>query len=83
VWESAVINFIVVAIQLVCYDQHLHITSLDGHACVLLLVLSCLMCNCCLFGLVYCLVILCVLLFCLCIAVFLCTLDAGLLARSQ
>jgi hypothetical protein len=25
-------NIIIVALQLVCYDPHLHITSLDGHA---------------------------------------------------
>jgi hypothetical protein len=37
VWESAVINFIVVALQLVCYDPHLHITSLDRHANILTL----------------------------------------------
>jgi hypothetical protein len=49
----------------------------------MLLILSCLVCNIC--GLVECIVvvILCVLLYWVCIAVFLCTLDAGLLARNQ
>jgi hypothetical protein len=28
--ETVVMNIIVVALQLVCYDPHLHITSLDG-----------------------------------------------------
>ena len=36
-WESAVINIIVVTLQLVCYDPHLHITSLDGLANILTL----------------------------------------------
>jgi len=30
-------NMIVVALQLVCYDPHLHITSLDGHSNILIL----------------------------------------------
>ena len=57
---------------------------------VLLLVLSCLVCNCCWFAMCIVLVVLCVLLssyvyllYCVCIAVFFCTLDARLLARSQ
>jgi hypothetical protein len=37
VWESALINIIIVALQLVCYDPHLHITSLDGLANILTL----------------------------------------------
>ena len=46
----------------------------------MLLVLSCLLCNCC--WLAVCIVVvMCVLLYYVCIAVF--TLDAGLLARSQ
>ena len=56
---------------------------------VLSLVLSCLVCNCCLFGRVYCcsrlvciVVILCVYVL-LCVYCCFCTLDAGLLARSQ
>ena len=36
-WESVVMNMIVVALQLVCYDTHLHITSLDGHSNILIL----------------------------------------------
>ena len=36
-WESVVMNIIVVALQLVCYDPHLHITSLDGHSNILIL----------------------------------------------
>ena len=53
----------------------------------LLLVLSCLLCNCCWLTVSIVVVVLCVLLscvyllYCVCIAVF--TLDAGLLARSQ
>ena len=56
-------------------------------SCVLLLVLSCLLCNCCWLTVCIVVVVLCVLLsyvyllYCVCIAVF--TLDAGLLARSQ
>jgi len=30
-------NIIVVALWLVCYDPHLHITSLDGHASIQIL----------------------------------------------
>jgi len=30
-------NIIVVALQLVCYDPHLHITSHDGHASIQIL----------------------------------------------
>ena len=37
VWESVVVNIIVFALQLVCYDPHLHITSLDGHSTILIL----------------------------------------------
>jgi hypothetical protein len=37
VWESVVMNIIVVAMQLVCHDPHLHITSLDGHSNILIL----------------------------------------------
>jgi len=37
VGESVVMN-IIVALQLVCYDPHLHITSLDGHSNILILV---------------------------------------------
>jgi hypothetical protein len=37
VWESVVMNIIVAALQLVCYDPHLHITSLDGHSNILIL----------------------------------------------
>jgi hypothetical protein len=48
-----------------------------------LLILSCLVYNCCWFGRVIVVVILCVLLYWVFIAVFLCNLDAGLLARSQ
>ena len=54
----------------------------------MLLVLSCLVCNCCWLAMCIVVVVLCVqlssyvyLLYCVCIAVF--TLDAGLLARSQ
>jgi len=57
-------------------------------SCVLLLVLSCLVCNCCWLAVCIVVVVLCVLLsshmyllYCVCIGVF--TLDAGLLARSQ
>jgi len=57
---------------------------------VLLLVLSCLVCNCCWLAVCIVVVVLCVLLsfyvyllYCVCIAVFFCTLEAGLLARSQ
>ena len=56
-------------------------------SCVLLLVLSCLLCNCCWLTVCIVVVFLCVLLsyvyllYYVCIAVF--TLDAGLLARSQ
>ena len=35
--ESVVMNNIVVALQLVCYDPHLHITSVDGHTNILIL----------------------------------------------
>jgi len=55
--------------------------------CVLLLVLSCLVCNCCWLTVCIVVVVLCVLLsyvyllYCLGIAVF--TLNAGLLVRSQ
>jgi hypothetical protein len=49
----------------------------------MLLILSCLVCNCCWFGRVYC----CGDLMCIVVlggyCCFLCTLDAGLLARSQ
>ena len=54
---------------------------------VFLLVLSCLLCNCCWLTVCIVVVVLCVLLsyvyllYCVCIGVF--TLDAGLLARSQ
>ena len=58
-------------------------------ACVLSLVLSCLVCNCCWLSVCIVLVVLCVLLspyvyllYYVCIAVFF-TLDAELLARSQ
>jgi len=57
-------------------------------SCVLLLVLSCLLCNCCWFTACIVVVVLCVLLFyvyllyCVGIAIFF-TLDAGLLTRSQ
>ena len=38
VWESVVMNMIVVALHLVCYDpSYLHITSLDGHSNILIL----------------------------------------------
>jgi hypothetical protein len=37
VWESVVMNMIVVTLQLVCYDPHLHITFLDGHSNFLIL----------------------------------------------
>jgi len=37
VWESVLINIIVVTLQLVCYDPHLHITSLNGLANILTL----------------------------------------------
>ena len=37
VWESVVMNMIVVALHLVCYDPYLHITSLDGHSNILIL----------------------------------------------
>ena len=56
-------------------------------SCVLLQVLSCLLCNCCWLTVCIVVVVWCVLspyvylLYCVCIAVF--TLDAGLLARSQ
>jgi len=56
-------------------------------SCVLLLVLSCLLCNCCWLIVCIVVVVLCVLLsyvhllHYVCVAVF--TLDAGLLARSQ
>jgi len=30
-------NIVVVALQFVCYDPHLHITSLDGHTSILIL----------------------------------------------
>ena len=36
-WESVVMNIIEVALQLVCCDPHLHITSLDGHSNILIL----------------------------------------------
>jgi hypothetical protein len=36
-WESVVMNIIEVALQLVCCDPHLHITSLDGHSSILIL----------------------------------------------
>jgi hypothetical protein len=39
VWESVVMNMIVVALQLVCYDRQLHITSLDGHSNILILLI--------------------------------------------
>jgi len=37
VWESVVKNIKVVALQMVFYDPHLHITSLDGHSNILIL----------------------------------------------
>jgi len=37
VWGSVVKNIIVVALQLVCCDPHLHITSLDGQFNILIL----------------------------------------------
>jgi hypothetical protein len=39
VWESVVMNMSVVALHLVCYDPHLHITSLDGHSNILILLI--------------------------------------------
>ena len=52
--------------------------------------LNCLVCNCCWLALCIVVVVLCVLLssyvyllYCVCTAVFFCTLDGGLLARSQ
>ena len=65
-----------------------HVIKFYFVSCVLLVVLSCLVCNCCRFGRVYCCSCLVwvssyvYLLCCVCIAGFL-TLDAGLLARSQ
>jgi len=64
-----------------------HVVKFQFVSCVLLLVLSCLLCNCC--WLTVCIVIVVLrvlssyvyLLYCVCIAVF--TLDAGLMARSQ
>ena len=73
-----------------------HVVKFEFVSCVLLLVLSCIVCNCCWFDRVYCcgylvcfvVVVLCVLLssyvyllYYVCIAFF--TLDAGLLARSH
>ena len=52
-------------------------------SCVLLLVLSCLVCNCCWLVVFIVVVNLCVFLYYVCIALFFVTLDAGLLARSQ
>ena len=53
--------------------------------CVLLLVLSCVVCDCCWLAVCIVLVVLCVFscLICICCTFFLFTLDAGLLARSQ
>ena len=63
-------------------------TMIKNISCVLLLVLSCLLCYCCWLTVCLVVVVLCVLLlsyvyllYYVCIAVF--TLDAGLLARSQ
>ena len=57
---------------------------------VLLLVLNCLLCNCCWLAVCIVVVDFCVLLssyvyllYCVCVVFFFCTLDAGLLARSQ
>jgi len=64
-----------------------HVGKFSFVSGVLLLVLSCLLCNCCWLAMCIVVVVLCVLLsyvyllYYLCIAVF--TLDAGLLARSQ
>jgi hypothetical protein len=37
VWEYVVMNMIVVALQLVCFDPHLHITSPEGQSNILIL----------------------------------------------
>ena len=64
-----------------------HVVKFKFVSCVLLLVLSCLLCNCCWLTVCIVLIVLCVLLsyvyllYYVCIAIF--TLDAGLLARSQ
>ena len=64
-----------------------HVVTFQFVSCVLLLVLSCFLCNCCWLTLCIVVVVLCVLLsyvyllYYVFIAVF--TLDAGLLARSQ
>ena len=54
-------------------------------SCVLLLVLSCVVCDCCWLAVCIALVVLCVFscLMCICCTFLLFTLDAGLLARSQ
>jgi hypothetical protein len=36
VWESVVMNITAVALQLVCYDPHLNITSLEGQSNILI-----------------------------------------------
>jgi hypothetical protein len=38
VWEFVFMNITVVTLHLVCYDPHLHITSLDRHFNILILV---------------------------------------------
>jgi len=68
---------------------YVHVVKFHFVSCVLLLVLSCLLCNCCWLTVCIVVVVLCMLLsyvyllYCVGIVVLFFTLDAGLLARSQ
>jgi len=68
--------------------KHKQFLVIFVHPCVLLLVLSCLVCNCCWLAVCIVVVVLCVCRYLMCIcctmwALLFFTLDAGLLARSQ
>ena len=58
-----------------------HVVKFQFVSCVLLLVLSCLVCNCCWLA-VFIVVVMCIVVLCVHCCFFF-TLDAGLLARSQ
>jgi len=46
VWESVVMKIILFALLFVCYDPHLHITSLEGHYYILILLnMHCMQCQ--------------------------------------
>jgi len=79
-WPQSVPNFFRNRISL----PFVHVVKFQFISCVLLLVLSCLVCKCC--CLVVCIVVVILCVFVLrvhCCGFFFCALDAGMLARSH